>query len=119
MPNLFLIVPFPPSVNNYWGFSGHRRYLTKKAVAFKAEVLYQVSNTTARFGSSPVEISVMLYPPDRRARDIDNVAKSLNDALVQAGVMDDDSQIKKLTLEFGDVFKGGKAEVSIFPYLKK
>jgi crossover junction endodeoxyribonuclease RusA len=104
----------PPSVNNYWGFHGHRRYLTAKATEFKALVAQIVSQSGVKsLGSNRLEIIVTLYPPDNRARDIDNHAKSCLDALCQAGLFDDDSQIDVLTLQRGKVIKGGKTCIFI------
>jgi crossover junction endodeoxyribonuclease RusA len=45
-----------------------------------------------------LSVSILAYPPDRRKRDLDNVLKSLLDALMHAGVYSDDSQIDKLTI---------------------
>lgn len=109
--NLILELPFPPSVNGYWGFKGHRRFLTKKAVEFKALVAYQVLKQRIRFGKQTLEMRIIWHPPDRRIRDIDNPIKPLLDSLTQAGLFDDDSQIKKLHIEFGDLIKGGKTTV--------
>ncbi len=41
----------------------------------------------------------MLYPPDQRSRDIDNYNKALFDALT--GVWEDDSQVKRMLVEWG------------------
>ncbi len=41
--------------------------------------------------------AILVYPPDRRARDLDNLGKALLDALTKAGVYGDDSQIDHLT----------------------
>ncbi|NBW23084.1 MAG: RusA family crossover junction endodeoxyribonuclease, partial [Caulobacteraceae bacterium] len=38
------------------------------------------------------------FPPDKRKRDLDNVLKSLLDALTHANVWDDDSQIDDLRI---------------------
>ena len=72
-----------------------------------------VSQHEIKFGSQRLEISITLYPPDKRVRDIDNVVKSTFDALVQAGAFDDDSCIDVLLVQRGEVIKGGKAKVEI------
>jgi crossover junction endodeoxyribonuclease RusA len=108
-----LTIPYPPSVNTYWGFHGHRRFLTPKAVQFKKTVAHIVSQQQIKFGNQRLEISITLYPPDRRVRDIDNVVKSTFDALVQANAFADDSCIDVLLVQRGTVIKGGKADVTI------
>jgi crossover junction endodeoxyribonuclease RusA len=108
-----ITIPYPPSVNTYWGFRGHRRFLTPKANQFKSAVAHIVSDKQINFGNQRLEISITLYPPDRRVRDIDNVVKSTFDALVQAGAFVDDSCIDVLLVQRGEVTKGGKAVVVI------
>ena len=44
----------------------------------------------------PLEVDVKVFPPDNRRRDIDNVLKSLLDAIEHGGVIHDDSQIADL-----------------------
>lgn len=118
---LLLQLPYPPSVNTYWGFHGHRRFLTKKANEFKDIVKIIVLENGAKFGNNLLSIDIKLYPPDKRIRDIDNNLKPLFDSLVQAGLMDDDSQIRRISVEFQEVFKGGKVELEIktLPDLQK
>jgi len=60
-----------------------------------------------------VEVNVVLYPPDKRRRDLDNYQKALFDSLTHAGVWGDDSQIKRFTVEWGELTKGGRAELTI------
>ena len=61
----------------------------------------------------PLEVDVIVFPPDRRRRDIDNVQKALLDALQHGGAYDDDSQIVRLSIEKGDPVEGGKTIVRI------
>jgi len=120
MPQHFLTIPYPPSVNSYWGFHGHRRYLTPEAVNFKRLVLEEVILTRCpNFGKDRLEITITLYPKDKRIRDIDNSIKSCLDALCEAIVFDDDSQIDVLLVQRGENFKGGKASVTIKSLLYK
>lgn len=111
---LELILPYPPSVNTYWGFHGSRRFLTKKAVEFKqfAKAAYCLTNH-AGFGNARLFVTIYLFPPDKRIRDIDNCVKSLLDSLCQAGVFDDDSQIDCLKIVRRELKKGGQCFVTI------
>jgi len=63
--------------------------------------------------TGPLSVEVLLYPPDRRRRDLDNTLKGLLDALEHAGVYLDDSLIERLSVEKRDVVEGGKAVVVI------
>lgn len=58
-------------------------------------------------------MSIRLDPPDRRRRDLDNALKGTLDALEKAGVYNDDGQIDKLSIERGEVVKGGALVVRI------
>ena len=104
-----ITIPYPPTVNNYWGFHGHRRFLTDKAQAFKREVQAAVLAQPIRFGNAPLYLAISLSPPDKRKRDIDNILKPAIDAMMQAGLFADDSQIELLVVARSDVCKGGKA----------
>lgn len=106
-------LPYPPSVNTYWGFHGHRRFLTPKAVEFKRAVAHWVSLSGAKFGAAKITVTIITHAPDRRARDIDNIVKPTLDALVQAGLFDDDSQVDHLVVKRGEVVKGGKISVFV------
>jgi crossover junction endodeoxyribonuclease RusA len=113
MTTLFLDLPLPPSVNSYWGFRGFRRFLTPKANQFKADVARIVSLQAIKFGSARLSLTATFCFPTKRISDISNRAKALEDALVQAGLMDDDSQIDELHLYRGAIQRGGKTLIKI------
>lgn len=63
--------------------------------------------------TDPVAVAIVFYPPNLVRRDLDNFLKAPLDALTHAGVWADDSQVKKLMIEWGPIVKGGKIEIVI------
>ena len=60
-----------------------------------------------------LEVRVLLHPPTRAMRDIDNSIKALLDAMQDAGVYLNDSQIDLLVIERGAVQRPGMAIVEV------
>ena len=106
-----LHLPYPPSVNHYWGTMGKRRFIGAKGKEFRRVVL-EVSEGVQK-AEGRLSMRVELYPPDRRVRDIDNITKALLDACMHAGCYDDDSQIDELHIIRREVRKGGGCSVTI------
>jgi len=108
---LIIELPFPVSTNTYYRHARGRNFISKKGLEFRKAVK---TIAVDKAPSGRIEVGVTLYPPDRRVRDIDNYGgKSLLDALVYAGVIEDDSLIDRLVIERGAVTKGGKCRVYI------
>lgn len=109
-----LNLPLPPTVNHYWGAQGHRRFVSKAGVQFKLAVQdYVIEHNVPKLGEKRLQMQVTLYPRDKRRQDIDNRIKALWDALCDAGVYDDDSQIDVLIVQRGEIRKGGGCLVMI------
>lgn len=112
-----LILPFPPSVNTYWrhpnkgAFAGKSlisaagRKFQSAACAAIVEQLRRLPKPT----SAPASVEIVLFPPDNRIRDLDNYNKALFDALTHAGVWEDDSQVKRMLVEWGPVIRKGRS----------
>ena len=121
-----LILPFPPSVNTYWrhpnkgAFAGKSlisaagRKFQSAACAAIVEQLRRLPKPT----SAPASVEIVLFPPDNRIRDLDNYNKALFDVLTHAGVWEDDSQVKRMLVEWGPVIPEGKVEITISKYEK-
>ena len=60
-------------------------------------------------------MDVVLYPPDKKRRDLDNHMKALLDAITHAGLWEDDEQIDQLQIYRGEIVKGGGARIEINP----
>ena len=113
---LHIELPFPPTVNSYYGHNKRGiKYITKRGKAFRGEVREHCLEQNC-YGLSldyPLQFDVILYPPDRRTRDLDNYMKALQDALTEAKVWVDDSQIDDLHPQRGVIVPGGKCAVRI------
>jgi crossover junction endodeoxyribonuclease RusA len=58
-------------------------------------------------------MTIWVYPPDKRKRDISNTIKIIEDSLQDAGVYDNDFNIDILLIQRGAIIKGGKLLVMI------
>jgi crossover junction endodeoxyribonuclease RusA len=93
-----LILPYPPSVNHYWGVSGKQRFIGKKGKEFRqavAEACLDAQKFKRWMGAWQCACCP-IWPPDNRKRDVDNTLKPLLDAMEHAGVYENDSQIDEL-----------------------
>lgn len=115
-----LTLPFPPSVNGYWRATSTGMKISASGRSFRINAFAAVMEQLKR-APQPitvnVEVNVLLFPPDKRHRDLDNYQKALFDSLTHAGVWVDDRQIKRFTVEWGEQTKKGKAEVTIKPFI--
>ena len=113
-----LTLPWPPSVNTYWrhiskGPLAGRTLISEKGRDYRKTVCDLVRSQPGL--KCRLAVVIDAFPPDRRRRDLDNITKSLLDALDHAGVYEDDSQIDDLHLRRMAVHKPGKVEVVISP----
>lgn len=108
-----LTLPYPPTVNHYWG-TGRKgnRYLLPAAKEFRADV-WAVTRSCARFGDARLSVEIWATMPDRRERDLDNIEKAIFDALQHAGVYDKDTQIDRKRSERCGVEKPGRVVIAI------
>lgn len=105
-----LHLPYPPSVNHYWGQSGKQRFIGKKGKEFRqavAEVCLDLQVSTL---DTRLSVHVAIWPPDNRKRDVDNILKPLLDAMEHAGVYENDSQIDELHIIRHPPMKGAPAQ---------
>ena len=109
-------LPYPPSVNHYWRSVGGRMLISKEGRTFRRKVCAILGRCGAEPLDGDLSIEIIVYPPDRRRRDVDNVLKSLLDALEKGGAYENDSQIKRLTIEKRQPVKGGHTSIKLQTY---
>ena len=114
------VLPFPPSVNTYWRHTARGHYIDKAGKVFRANVLANVVESLGRMpkpADGLLAMELELYPPTNGKFDVDNFCKGTLDALAEAKVYVNDSQIKRLVVEmFPSVGKPGRAVVRLFEY---
>lgn len=133
MADINLTLPYPPSVNHYWGHKAVRsrhtrrwvvlKYLSSRAKSFRLAVQ---SGVIAQLGVPPkltARLAIIVYehygPRDEKnehsgpAQDIDNCLKPLFDAMEHAGVYRNDSQIDELLVVKKRRAAIGRVEVCI------
>lgn len=120
-----LFLPWPPTVNHYWEHvtrrtKGGKVYIGKKlgaaGVAFRTAVVEAVrkGHRAPPRLKGRLSLAILANPPDNRIRDLDNVLKAM-DALIHAGVIEDDALFDELYIRRGQRKPGGGLRVSIRP----
>lgn len=92
-----LEMPWPPSVNAYWRSVRGRNILSAAGREYRQRAMEAAAGLDTITGR--LDVDLLVAPPDRRRRDLDNLPKAVLDALTHAGVYDDDSQIDRLSIE--------------------
>ncbi len=106
-------LPYPPSVNHYYRHVGPRTLISREGRRFRERVCSILAGLSLTRFEGPIQVEIEVYPPDERRRDIDNLQKSLLDALEHGGLYRDDSQIVRLEIERRGSVPGGRALVRV------
>ena len=109
-------LPYPPSMNTYLRhLPNGRTLLSERGRAYHTTVWEVVKRTMPGHAPilGPLVVTLTAFPPDKRRRDLDNLPKVVLDSLTKAGVWKDDSQIQRLTIQWGAFWPGGALDVEI------
>lgn len=92
-----LTLPYPPSVNRTLRAVGGRVILSKRYRDWILEAGAAVAaQQPAQAPLKHYRLWIDATPPDRRARDLDNLIKPTSDLLKRAGVIEDDSKARAI-----------------------
>lgn len=98
-----LSLPFPPSVNNlYVNVPGKGRIKSPEYRQWLAEAGWLLKAQKPAKVEGAYRLAIIADRPDRRARDLDNLAKAVSDLLKKQGVITDDSHAQTLLLAWSD-----------------
>jgi crossover junction endodeoxyribonuclease RusA len=98
-----LYLPYPVSVNNYYGHNKHTVYLKSSGRDYHESVRREVSQQlpSHQVILKEFQMEITVYPPKlKRKRDLDNLLKCLLDSMQRANVFKDDSLIQRLSIEW-------------------
>jgi Holliday junction resolvase RusA-like endonuclease len=115
---MYYLVPWPPSVNQYWRAVKGRNILSEKARKWKKLAEQQLMTQKIEMMEGPAVIIIHLYPPTRRKYDIDNRVKAILDLLVKCGIIEDDDNehVVQLTVKHAAVCRDNPgAKIAVMP----
>ncbi|ELM7887852.1 TPA: RusA family crossover junction endodeoxyribonuclease [Escherichia coli] len=85
------VLPYPPTVNTYWRRHGNTYFISEAGKRYCRDVALVVSQQRLKLNlSEKLAIRIIVEPPDKRRRDLDNLLKAPLDALTHAGLLIDD-----------------------------
>lgn len=93
-------LPYPPSTNNLFFNTGHGRAKTDGYKAWREAAGYAIIEQGRKRQPGPVSLALALVRPDKRKRDLSNSIKSVEDLLVQLGVIEDDSLVQRISIQW-------------------
>jgi crossover junction endodeoxyribonuclease RusA len=113
-----IILPFPPSLNNSKTPVKGRMISSTRYRAWRREAWGMIKRQGPAKIKGGFRIAITVTRPDRRRRDLDNLTKPCLDALVSAGVVEDDCLAESILTEWarGEPVKGGGVSVTLEPF---
>lgn len=105
------VLPWTPSMNHYWRHNNGCHHISKAGLDYRSEVVRIIQGATPIKGRAA--LLVFAFPPDNRRRDLDNLLKGLQDALVHGGLLADDSDIDMLGVYRGAIHKPGGMVIAV------
>lgn len=93
-------LPFPPSVNNLFATVGRKRVRSDRYRAWAKQAAEFITLQGKKRVHGHVSLHVGLVRPDRRVRDLSNTLKAIEDLLVDMSVIDDDSLIQRISVQW-------------------
>jgi len=115
---IVLSLPYPPTSNHNTMVANGRRISSPKYRAWRTLAELEARAARQLSVAGPYHIQYRVDRPDRRRRDIENLPKSLSDALQAAGIIEDDAHCETSFVAWTErkPGKGARVHITIIPY---
>lgn len=101
-------IPYPPSINHYYVRTQRGTAVGPKGKSYRRDVSLLLTPYKHKFKPEDrLSVTINVFPPDKRKRDLDNILKCCLDSLQESHAIHDDNQIDMLTIIRRDVIKAG------------
>jgi Holliday junction resolvase RusA-like endonuclease len=113
-----VVYDIPPSVNHYRGFNRKTGvwFVRQQALNFKALVFAAAVQKKPFVSAKEYAVTADIYLPKGQRGDVDNFAKVILDSLQYAGVVENDSRIRTLSITKHQNAHTPRTEIHISPY---
>lgn len=112
MDILRIEIPFPPTINHYYLYTPNGVILGAKGKKYRRDVGLLLNRYKEYYSAEHrLALTINVYPPDKRKRDLDNVCKATMDALQHARIYSDDNQIDMLTVVRRNIVEFGCLQI--------
>lgn len=106
-------LPYPPSINHYYLRTSTGVIIGAKGNKYRRDVGFILHQHKKACGDKKIAVTINLFPPDKRKRDIDNILKCLLDSMEHANIYENDNQIDMLTVIRRNQIQNGAVHVWI------
>jgi crossover junction endodeoxyribonuclease RusA len=111
-------LPYPPSANSlFFNVQGKGRVKTRRYDDWRKEAAWLISLAKKRRLEGPYGLTVLAGRPDKRRRDLGNLLKAIEDALVHGGAIEDDSECQCIEMSWHPGIVG--VRVTVLPTARR
>jgi len=93
-------LPYPPTTNHLFATAGAKRVKSRAYRAWIDAAGCEIMAQGRQRVHGPVTLAIALRRPDKRKRDLSNAIKAVEDLIVSMGVIDDDSLVQRLSVQW-------------------
>ena len=113
------ILTIPPSANSQWRIANNRIFKTRLAKDWQEEAAWELK-ISAKGEKTPfdkIRVTMDVFFPDNRKRDLDNLLKLTGDAIQESGVVRNDADIWEWNVKKKLDREKPRMEVEILEYV--